>query len=338
MATRKKPRGRSKKRPNYTRYVFAIIVCFCSGAFTYGLLEYFFATSQKPAITKKEEIFKDKKQTEKNQIKFLKTTEPRSGKNIHILDINSTSQTDKFKDNNLTDANITVLAVRYVKKPKVGEKPKLAIIIDDVSTSAQVREIQNTKLILTPSFFPPTKSEPNTPKLSRKFGFFMIHLPVEALNFHSPQPDTLTTASTLKEIDAVIKNIRKNFPKAIFINNHTGSKFTANEHSMDMLISVLIKYNFKFIDSVTTAKTKGKIATKKYGMRYVKRDIFIDNIEDSKEIRNMLKKAVKIAQKNGYAIAIGHPKKITLSTLKNSRDIFQDVELVYLRDIYDYYR
>ena len=76
---------------------------------------------------------------------------------------------------------------------------------------------------------------------------------------------------------------------------------------------------------------------KSKNQKYIFRDVFLDNTQNLKDIENELKKAVQIAKKRGFAIAIGHPKKQTLKVLKNSGDILKGVEVVYLKDIYERY-
>ena len=46
-----------------------------------------------------------------------------------------------------------------------------------------------------------------------------------------------------------------------------------------------------------------------------------------------LKKAIKAAKKNGMAIAIGHPYGITFKTLKESKHLLKDLELVYVHQL-----
>ena len=123
------------------------------------------------------------------------------------------------------------------------------------------------------------------------------------------------------------------FPKAKFINNHTGSKFTSNYNSMYYLFMALKENNLGFVDSKTTPHSKASLVEKKIKIPLYSRNIFLDNIEDSNYIRNQLKKAIKIAKKRGYAIAIGHPHKITLKTLKNSADLLKDVKVVYIDEL-----
>ncbi len=223
--------------------------------------------------------------------------------------------------------------LRVEKKIVHLGKPRLAIVIDDVSFASQVKQIKKIPYKVTPSFFPPTKRHPDTIGLSKDFRFAMIHLPLEALSFAKPEPQTLKVGDSKKKIRERIKQIKKWFPTIKYYNNHTGSRFTADLDSMDKLISVFKDENLYFADSRTTANTKVPEVAKKYGMKLYTRDIFIDNSTEKKLIRKQLKKAVKIAKRRGYAIAIGHPHKNTLKVLIDAKDIFKGVELVYLKDI-----
>ena len=63
------------------------------------------------------------------------------------------------------------------------------------------------------------------------------------------------------------------------------------------------------------------------------RNIFLDNKKDKKYIQKQLKKAIKIAKKNGMAIAIGHPYGITFKTLKESKHLLEGLELVYVNKL-----
>lgn len=221
--------------------------------------------------------------------------------------------------------------VTKIEKSKSSkEKPKLAIIIDDVAFGYQVKALKSLGIKINPSFFPPSKRYPNTPKFAKEFKFYMVHLPLEATNFSSPESKTLLVSSSLNEIEERIKEIKKWFLDVKYINNHTGSAFTANEDAMRKLIYILKKFGLKFVDSRTTNKTVVEKIEKEFNERYLARDIFLDNKLDIKYIKNQLKKAIKIAKKRGYAIAIGHPHSKTFQALRESKDILKEVELVYI--------
>ncbi len=216
-----------------------------------------------------------------------------------------------------------------------SKKPLLAIIIDDVSFKQDVLRIKELPFKVTPSFFPPTKRHPNTPKLAKEFSFYMVHFPMEAYNYPHPEPKTLLVSSPISFIEKRVKNIKKWFPRDRFVNNHTGSKFTSNYGAMVRLYKVLIKNHLIFVDSRTSAKSVAGVVAKKFHQKLLSRDVFLDDIQNRNYIRNQLKLAVKIAKKRGYAIAIGHPHLITMKTLENSTDLLKGVKMVYIKDIYE---
>ena len=213
-------------------------------------------------------------------------------------------------------------------------KPKLAIIIDDIGTKSQVDAVKSLHLPLTMSFLPPSKYRPNTPKLAAHENFYMVHLPMEAENFKAEEPHTLRVNDSQAIISARIKEIKRLFPRVKYINNHTGSKFTANEIAMNKLILALNNNHIHFIDSRTTAQTKAPKVLKNFGIKYVARDVFLDHDMDKPYILRQIKEAIKVAKRQGTAIAIGHPHQHTLQALYESKKLFKDVDLVYINKIY----
>ena len=216
-----------------------------------------------------------------------------------------------------------------------SKKPLLAIIIDDVAYKGEVKNIKMLPFKVTPSFFPPTKRHPDTPKLAKEFSFYMVHLPLQALHYPHPESKTLLITNSQKDIDSRIKNIKRWFPRDKFVNNHTGSRFTSDDKAMIKLFKALNKNRMIFIDSRTSADTVAPKVAKIFHKKLLSRDIFIDNIADISYIRGQLKKAVKKAKKNGYAIAIGHPHPKTFEALRKSKSLFKDVKLVYVSTIYE---
>ncbi|MDQ1243955.1 MAG: uncharacterized protein QG565_295 [Campylobacterota bacterium] len=211
---------------------------------------------------------------------------------------------------------------------KTSARPKLAIIIDDVSIASHVNAIKGLNLPITMSFLPPSKSRPNSHALASKENFYMVHLPMEAQNFTKEEPFTLKIGDSQEKISQRIDELKKLFPKVGFINNHTGSKFTADESAMNRLLFSLKSQNIAFIDSRTTADSKAQKASKKYGLNYVGRDIFLDHKMDKPYIKAQIKKAIEVAKSHGSAIAIGHPHANTILAINESKALFGDVDLV----------
>jgi polysaccharide deacetylase 2 family uncharacterized protein YibQ len=216
-----------------------------------------------------------------------------------------------------------------------GGRPKLVIIIDDISNRRQLHRIQALGMPITPSIFPPSKLSMTSYRLARGLKHYMVHLPMESGNRQfNTQYKTLKCSFSKTRMRARVKEIRKLFPSARYINNHTGSIFTSHYQAMYRLYGMMKKEGFLFVDSRTTGATQVKKIAHAYGDDYIARDVFIDNIQTVSAIHRQLKKVVRIAKKRGYAIAIGHPHEITMQALAAAKDIFRGVELVYIDQIY----
>ena len=224
--------------------------------------------------------------------------------------------------------------VPFTPNSSVKGRAKLVLIIDDVATFEHASMVKSIGLKITPSIFPATKTHPDTPNIARTFEFYMIHLPMQAKHFDSPEIGTLTVNESFESMHEKIKKIRRDFPRAKYTNNHTGSRFTSDYDAMDKAYRALIEQGFIFVDSKTIAQTAVARAAKKYNQPYISRDIFLDDDPSANAVRRELIAAVNLAKKRGYAIAIGHPKKNTIAVIKASKNnILKDVEVVYLKDI-----
>jgi polysaccharide deacetylase 2 family uncharacterized protein YibQ len=279
---------------------------------------------------------------------YLGQSEENSFLNTNITDVLSSKKVEKHPETSKIFSKVKTKHPKHThkdeankpKKDKVAlayrtKKPKLVIIIDDVSNAKQLQRIRALKIPVTPSIFPPSKLSMKSHELANGLKHYMIHLPMESgsQKFNS-QYKTLKTSFTKAQMEARMKEIRILFPAARYINNHTGSVFTNDYKAMHTLYGIMKKKGFIFIDSRTIGSTKVRDIAHEYGDAYVARDIFIDNRHSISYIHQQLKKAVKIAKRKGYAIAIGHPHKVTMQALASSGDILKDVELVYIDQIY----
>ncbi|NVJ52439.1 MAG: divergent polysaccharide deacetylase family protein [Campylobacteraceae bacterium] len=296
----------------------------------------------KKDITKIQETSEDKlnkyvKNIEVKKDKFEEYTEDLYKEYIHEKTKDTTKKTEDKKLNKETkkedDIQTEEIPVFHKTLPFKTNKPKLAIVIDDVTTQYQINRINSIGYKATMSILPPTSRNGSTIEMVNSLPFYMIHFPMEAKFFKGEEQGTLHIKDSYEKIEKRVAQIRNWYPTAKFTNNHTGSKFTQDTQAMDKLFKALTKYNFTFVDSRTTSKSKGKIMAKKYKMPYIARNIFLDNEQKFGYIQNQLKKAIRIAKKRGYAIAIGHPHDITLKVLKESKPLLKDLELIYINQL-----
>ncbi|KPH52127.1 divergent polysaccharide deacetylase family protein [Helicobacter pullorum] len=279
-------------------------------------------------------------------------------KNIKLLEENlKTLQQENNQTSQSTIPQITPPPISQESKPtkptQIPSKPKpqcqkprpqLAIIIDDISNFYQYQKIQEIPYKITPSLFPRSIASQNTPEIAKKSDFYMVHLPLEALNFSQKEHKYLLSTDSKQTIQETIQNLKKDFPNLTYLNNHTGSKFTQTPQAMYFLLEILNENNISFVDSRTTPHTK----TRNYYQQnlttplnqcqnqpFLERDIFLDNELDITKITQNLIQAVKIAKTKGYAIAIGHPHQQTILALKNATNYLQNsgVELVYINEL-----
>lgn len=343
----RKKKKTSKKSGLFSKKKIAIVLlaCFSSFIVVYGI-NYFNMIQSQKTNDKETSILMDKMKKmlddEKKRIDSLpKYSEPKKSKKLPpVIIVKQKKEKNIKKDSPFSEIqDYKKSLIKYPKKPlhvkkkEYSGKPKLAIIIDDVSFAHEVKLIKKIPYKVNPSFFPPTKRHPGTVKLSKSFAFKMVHLPTEAISYAKPEPETLKVGDSIGQIRKRIQQIKRWFPSIKYYNNHTGSKFTADLKSVDKLVRVMRDERLHFVDSRTTAQTKAPQIAKKYGLKLYSRDVFLDNSIDKNLIRKQIEKAISIAKKRGYAVAICHPHKNTLQVLLNAKSMFRDVELVYLKDL-----
>ncbi|EAJ6238650.1 divergent polysaccharide deacetylase family protein [Campylobacter coli] len=339
----------SKKLIQIKRYlIIAILFLICVILFLGILIQYQdsqnalkFAQNSSKNITiepKQENI------SNENHLGIFKEI-PYKDENDNFQENNQSILEEQIKDLNLSsiiDGNLSKIDENLSKEENLTKdmnlsktkQARLAIIIDDMANISQVRALQALKLKLIPSFFPPDKNHIDTPKLALKFDFYMVHLPLAAMNYTKPELDTLNPSDSEKRIFKKIQQVKKDFKDLKFINNHTGSLFTSDEKAMKKLYKAFEKEELIFVDSKTIASSKAPKVAKALGQIYIQRDVFLDNRDDVAYIKNQLIEAVRLAKQKGFAIAIGYPRKNTFKALEQSKDLLKSVELVYLSEIY----
>ena len=328
MAKRKKSTKKIDKSSKYLAYIAwsLAIIALLLIALTVG---YYFGTkdakqSVPPKRTEQIKRVKELPKTVVNKVKAQLKEVLKKGQQSYI------SAAHEIEDEKLANPS----KMKEKKHIVYKHKPMLAIIIDDVQTAWQVKAVKSLHLPLTMSFLPPRHGRPNAAKLAAQQKFYMVHLPMEAMHFSAEEPNTLRVTDSQQKISKRIAFIKKEFPRVRYLNNHTGSKFTANEQAVNRLIYALHKNHILFIDSRTTAKTKVPQVEKAYGLKYVARDVFLDHHMDKAYVLKQIKIAIKVAKAHGHAIAIGHPHKETLEAIRESKKLFKDVDLVQVNKIY----
>ncbi len=110
------------------------------------------------------------------------------------------------------------------------DKPKIAIVIDDVTTQEQKEKILSMGYKINMAFLPPISGHPNSAKIAINLPFYMIHFPMQASSaFKNEEPYTLKITDSYETIEKRVKHLRDWYPNAIYTNNHTGSTIYKNK-------------------------------------------------------------------------------------------------------------
>lgn len=224
------------------------------------------------------------------------------------------------------------------EKPRKASGARLAIVIDDMGRSKScARRLAALDVPLTFSVLPHSFHANAVRNIANKAGLpIMLHLPMQPESWPetSPGPGALFVNMSPREIQDVLKKDLELVPEAIGANNHMGSRFTADKQGMETVFRVLGSKNLFFLDSLTTPKSVTSGLSGRFGVRLLKRDIFLDNIQDELAIIFQLHKAEQVAMSTGGAVAIGHPYPETMQALERwSKTRNKKVKIVSIREL-----
>ena len=198
--------------------------------------------------------------------------------------------------------------------------PQLAVVIDDLGYGSwPVDRAINLPAAITLSVFPSLPSSASVAEKAHAAGHeILVHLPMQPKGADNKlNPGTLLSSMTETQFLRQLMLHLQSVPYAIGASNHMGSQLTAERRPMLLTMSTLKSWgNLFFLDSRTTKDTVAQTVASENQLANTRRDVFIDNDQILTAIRSALRQAIAKAQKNGQAVAIGHPHLNTLTVLE----------------------
>ena len=211
--------------------------------------------------------------------------------------------------------------VLHEKKEYKG-KPKICLIIDDIGYDEKAAmDFSKLEIPITLSVIPYT---PFGKKIIRgiknKNVEFMLHIPMQPKEYPkiNPGKGALLSNMTPDELIHTLEKDLKWIPSIKGANNHMGSFLTEDSDKMNQVFTIFKKKNLFFIDSLTSPNSKCHESARLFKVKFAKRDVFLDNVQDEKVIIGQIEKLKKISIKKGCAIGIGHPYPSTVNALKKT--------------------
>lgn len=248
------------------------------------------------------------------------------GYKTHRLDIGFQTDLDQEPISIITDKIYIITGSPKQAEPPVRHTAEMAIIIDDFGYSAEaIPAFSQISQPLTFSVLPyrPYSNEAASNALSKGHQV-MLHLPMEPLvTTHDTEPVVISASMTDKQINDALVNALAAIPGAVGINNHQGSKATADQRVVRTVMTVIKPRSLFFVDSRTNAKSVAAATAKQFGIRTAENNLFIDNDPDINAIKARLRQAIEMARRQKKIIIIGHAR---LSTAAALRDMLPEIQ------------
>jgi polysaccharide deacetylase 2 family uncharacterized protein YibQ len=212
-------------------------------------------------------------------------------------------------------------------------KAYLSIIIDDLGQSTE-RDSRTLALPgpITMAVMPDTPHASDFARQAHKAGKTVIlHMPMDpATGPYAWHPDT-PIEELARRLDAALAKV----PYAAGINNHMGSRMTAQREPMAWLMGELQRRHLFFVDSRTSAATVAAAEAQAQDVGHVSRDVFLDDVRTPEAITAQLQQGIALARKQGSAVLIGHPYPQTLQVLEKElpRLKSQGIECIPIRQM-----
>jgi polysaccharide deacetylase 2 family uncharacterized protein YibQ len=199
-----------------------------------------------------------------------------------------------------------------------AEWPRVVVVIDDVGPDRTgASRILALPPPLTISILPYAERAGEDAAEARRRGHeVMLHLPMEAVSANeNPGPQALRVQLAQDELRRRLDWNLDRFDGYAAVNNHMGSRATADESVMTAVMAALAVRGLAWLDSRTTPRSLGLSAAAAHGVIAAGRDLFLDNDLSRPAIDAQLAALTRLARQRGIAIAIGHPHAATIEAL-----------------------
>ncbi|MGF1640148.1 MAG: divergent polysaccharide deacetylase family protein [Rhodospirillales bacterium] len=221
---------------------------------------------------------------------------------------------------------------RYaVASTAVDDGPRVVVVLDDLGLDRR-RTLRAIGLRgpLTLSFLPYADGLAEQTRAAREAGHeLLMHVGMEPVGETAdPGPGALRVGSPAAEIRRLLDGHLDRFAGYVGINNHMGSRFTADVEGMTAVMAVLKDRGLLFLDSLTSSRSVGTAAARRARVPVIERDVFLDNIDDPAAIGDRLAALEGLARRKGHAVAIGHPRDATLEALRGWLETLNEKGLV----------
>jgi polysaccharide deacetylase 2 family uncharacterized protein YibQ len=212
--------------------------------------------------------------------------------------------------------------IKKRRAPRTKEAPAapvIALIVDDFGYfyNSLVKEFLTLEIPITLTVIPGLGYSKRICEAAANAGKeILCHLPMEPEKGGKDGGEIPIIRVEMKgeEIQRATERALQTTPGVIGMNNHMGSRATADREVMEYILEVCKHHGLFFIDSMTTQRSVVGETANRVGVPTLSNDLFIDN--EGEDRRENMRKIISIARRKGYAVGILHVRSSTLKDLK----------------------
>ena len=220
---------------------------------------------------------------------------------------------------------------------KINKKSKIAIVIDDLGIEyPQTKNFLESNIKLTYAIIPdaPIADEVYDYCIDNNIPI-IIHIPMEP-RLKKVEDNGIFVKMRDDEINNRLDYFFGKYEDVIGANNHMGSRATQDKRVMNLVLSNIKNKNLIWLDSVTSSNIMTKRIAKNLKVKYLERDVFLDNEKDTQYIKKQMEYLISIARKRGFAIGIGHVVSENLLLVLREyykKEIELEIEFIFLDEL-----
>ncbi|THF76590.1 divergent polysaccharide deacetylase family protein [Cohnella fermenti] len=191
-----------------------------------------------------------------------------------------------------------------------AQQRRIAVVIDDFGNNmkgtAQMLDLPIKLTVAVMPFLPSTRKDAEA--AYRKGHDVIVHLPMEPVRGKASWlgPNAILTSLTDEEIRKRVEMAIADVPHAVGMNNHMGSKATADERIMRIVLQVCKEKGLFFLDSRTSYKSVIPKVAAEVGVPLLRNDVFLDDVYTTRHVSKQIEVIRQHLGKHDSCVTIGH--------------------------------
>ena len=201
--------------------------------------------------------------------------------------------------------------------------PRLALVIDDLGyiQPELVTRLCSLPIAFSVAVLPYQEYTRESAEIAHRLGKeVMLHLPMEPIGYpgpgRDPGPNAILYNLSEPEVRRRVRMALDEVPHRAGVNNHMGSRITPDRTRMGWVLQEIKARKLFFVDSRTEKDSVAYDVAEELGIPSVQRRVFLDDDKTFPEMEKQWERAIKLAEKEGSVLIIGHIYPETVEALE----------------------